>query len=103
MFDTTANRADEFVKRQGVWQRLTDIFRRKRPDEAALTQVSLIATVAIDQVFDALHVDAAEQATLFPVVKDYAECAGLYGWVMGREAGFQEGVRQAHLNPELIA
>lgn len=79
----TADRADAFVRRQALWSRLLDLFRHHRPNEEQLGQVSSIAEVAIDQVFSAYSLSNDQCAATHPLVKDYAECAALYGYVLG--------------------
>jgi hypothetical protein len=81
--DHTADRADAFVRRQSLWSTLIDHFRHHRPDEQQLTQVSTVAEVAIDQVFSAYNLTDEQCRTRHGQVKDYAECAALYGYVLG--------------------
>lgn len=77
----------ELQERKRVWDGLLAIFRDRRPDDLELTQVSLIAEVAIDQVFSAHRIAGDDAVKLHPQVKDYAECASLYGFVMGMALG----------------
>ena len=91
----TADRADAFVRRQALWSRLHDLFRRHRPTEEQLGQVSTLAEVAIDQVFSAYRLTEEQQNERHGGVKDYAECAALYGYVLGLHQGLalaREGV-----------
>lgn len=78
---TAADRAA--ADRAALWGRLQRIFRDHRPSGAQLGQVATLAEVAVDQVFDSYQFTAAEREELFGSVKDYAECAGLYGFVLG--------------------
>jgi len=91
----TADRADAFVRRKALWTRLLDLFREHRPTEEQLTQVSTLAEVAIDQVFSAHRLTEAQREERHGSVKDYAECAALYGYVLGYWQGRQEVSRQA--------
>lgn len=86
----TADRCDAFVRRQALWSRLLDLFRHHRPSEDQLTQVSTLAEVAIDQVFQAYHLSEAQQLERHGGVKDFAECAALYGYVLGYWQARQE-------------
>ena len=86
----TADRADAFVRRQALWARLLDLFRHHRPTDDQLTQVSTLAEVAIDQVFSAYHLSPEECTERHTMVKDYAECAALYGYVLGYWQARQE-------------
>lgn len=97
--EPTALRADAFVRRQALWSRLVDLFRHHRPDEAQLSQVSLLAEVSIDQVFSAYHLTEAQQLERHGAVKDFAECAALYGWVLGYHQARQELAAQVVLPP----
>ena len=83
----TADRADAYVRRQALWTRLHDLFRRDRPTEEQLGQVTTVAEVAIDQVFGAYRLTEEQQAERHGVVKAYAECAALYGYVLGYHQG----------------
>ena len=96
----TADRADPFVRRQALWARLLDLFRHHRPTEDQLIQVSTLAEVAIDQVFSAYKLSEAQQLERHGGVKDFAECAALYGYVLGywqarQELAQQQGSRLA--------
>lgn len=86
----TADRADAFVRRQALWARLLDLFRHHRPTDEQLTQVSTLAEVAIDQVFSAYNLSEAQCDERHGQVKDYAECAALYGYVLGYWQARQE-------------
>ncbi len=88
--EPTAQRADAFIRRQALWSRLLDLFKHHRPDEATLAQVSLLAEVAIDQVFSAYRLTEAQQLERHGAVKDFAECASLYGYVLGYHQARQE-------------
>jgi hypothetical protein len=90
----TADRADAFVKRQALWSRLIDLFRHNRPTDEQLGRVSTIAEVAIDQVFSAYHLTEEECRERHGLVKDYAECSGLYGYVLGYNDAMQALARQ---------
>ena len=87
---STSERADAFVRRQALWSRLLDLFRHHRPTEEQLSQVSLLAEVSIDQVFSAYHLTEAQQLERHGGVKDFAECAALYGYVLGYWQARQE-------------
>jgi hypothetical protein len=91
----TADRADAFVRRQALWSRLLDLFRRHRPTDEQLRQVSTLAEVAIDQVFSAYRLTEEQQVERHGTVKDYAECAALYGFVLGYWQARQEIERRA--------
>lgn len=86
----TADRADAFLRRQALWSRLLDLFRQHRPTDEQLTQVSTLAEVAIDQVFTAYNLSEEQCAERHTQVKDYAECAALYGYVLGYWQARQE-------------
>lgn len=86
----TAERVDAFMRRQSLWARLLDLFRFHRPDEDQLAQVSTIAEVAIDQVFSAYKLSEAQMLERHGGVKDFAECAALYGYVLGYWQARQE-------------
>jgi hypothetical protein len=90
----TAERADAFVRRQALWTRLLELFRHHRPTEDQLTQVSTLAEVAIDQVFSAYKLSEAQQLERHGNVKDFAECAALYGYVLGYWQARQELAQQ---------
>jgi hypothetical protein len=93
----TADRADAFVRRQALWTRLHDLFRRHRPTDDQLTQVSTLAEVAIDQVFSAYNLSEDQIRERHGLVKDYAECAALYGYVLGYWQARQELLRDPGL------
>ena len=99
----TADRADAFVRRQALWARLLDLFRTHRPTDEQLMQVSTLAEVAIDQVFSAHRLTEAQRDERHGGVKDYAECAALYGYVLGYWQARQELIRQAALSPATLA
>jgi hypothetical protein len=86
----TADRADAFVRRQALWVRLLELFRTHQPTEEQLTQVSTLAEVAIDRVFSAHRLTEAQCSERHGSVKDYAECAALYGYVLGYWQARQE-------------
>lgn len=86
----TADHADAFVRRQALWSRLLALFREHRPTAEQLQQVSTLAEVAIDQVFSAHHLTEAQREQRHGDVKDYAECAALYGYVLGYWQARQE-------------
>lgn len=86
----TADRADAFVRRQALWARLLDLFRDHRPTDEQLRQVSTLAEVAIDQVFSAHKLSEEQCQERHSEVKDYAECAALYGYVLGYWQARQE-------------
>lgn len=88
--DSTAERADAFVRRQALWARLLDLFREHRPTDEQLGYVSTVAEVAIDQVFGAHRLSEAQQAERHTGIRDYAECAALYGYVLGYWQARQE-------------
>ena len=96
---STAERADAFVRRQALWARLLELFRHHRPTEDQLSQVSTLAEVAIDQVFSAYQLSEAQQLERHRGVKDFAECAALYGYVLGYWQARQEMAEEqgAHL------
>lgn len=78
-----ADMASALSKRRTLWDELLAIFRLRRPVDAELTEVSTLAEVAIDQVFAAHQLSAEQQEKRHGDVKDYAECAALYGYVLG--------------------
>lgn len=84
------HRQGERLKRAALWEHLLGIFRRRRPDDDQLDEVSTLAVVAIEQVFGAHQLSEAEQDEVFTRVKDYAECAALYGYVLGYHRAQQE-------------
>lgn len=86
----TALHADAWLRRRGLWGQLRAIFRDSQPTEVELGQVSTLAEVAIDQVFQARDLGEGQQAALYGTVKDYAECAALYGYVLGYWQARQE-------------
>ncbi len=90
----TADRADAFVRRQALWARLLDLFRHHRPTDDQLVQVSTLAEVAIDQVFSAYNLSPEQCTERHGMVKDYAECAALYGYVLGYWQARQEAVHE---------
>ncbi|HEY8600353.1 MAG TPA: hypothetical protein VIL85_18095 [Thermomicrobiales bacterium] len=90
----TADRADAFVRRQALWARLLDLFRHHRPTDDQLTQVSTLAEVAIDQVFSAYNLTEEQCDERHGMVKDYAECAALYGYVLGYWQARQEAANE---------
>lgn len=92
---TTADHAEAYVQRQGIWTQLKSLFQRDRPTEAQLTQVSMVSEIAIEQVFGALRLTEVQREALYPTAKDYAECAALYGWQLGREQARRELAAQA--------
>lgn len=77
-------------KRRNLWDELLSIFRHRRPVEDELTEVSTIAEVAIDQVFSAHKLSEQQQIERHGDVKDYAECAALYGYVLGYQRAREE-------------
>lgn len=84
------HRQTEAQKRAGLWEQLLGIFRRRKPAEEELTEVCTLAAVAIEQVFGAYQTPEHEQDQEFARVKDYAECAALYGYVLGYHRAKQE-------------
>lgn len=99
---STADAADSWVKgqaphtqaqlaRQEAWQRLLDVFRGRGLTEDELGRVSVIAEVAIDQVFSAYNLDDQACRERHPLVKDYAECSSLYGYALGLADGLAQG------------
>jgi len=86
----TADRADAFVRRQALWVRLAELFRTHEPTNEQLTQVSTLAEVAIDRVFTAHRLTEQQCGEQHGIVKDYAECAALYGYVLGYWQARQE-------------
>lgn len=86
----TADRADAFVRRQALWARLLALFRHHRPTDEQLRQVSTVAEVAIDQVFSGHKLSEEQCQERHGEVKDYAECAALYGYVLGYWQARQE-------------
>ncbi len=99
----TADRADAFVRRQALWARLLDLFRHHRPTDEQLVQVSTLAEVAIDQVFTAYNLDEEQCRERHSVVKDYAECAALYGYVLGYWQARQEVLREHGVSVTTVA
>lgn len=95
----TSDRADAFLRRQSLWARLLDLFRHHRPTETQLLQVSTLAEVAIDQVFGAYRLTEAQQVERHGAVKDFAECAALYGYVLGYWQARQEMAERAAVAP----
>lgn len=83
----TADVAESYIRRQAVWSALRNLFREERPTDQQLGQVSTLAEVAIDQVFAAYKLTEEQQIERHGTVKDYAECASLYGYVMGYHQG----------------
>ncbi len=81
----TSDRADGFVRRQALSFCLVRLFREHRPDRAQLAQVATVAEVAIEQVFRAHRLPEAQRDERHGQVQDYAECAALYGYVLGYE------------------
>ena len=63
--------------------------RTSRP-RSRLTQVSTLAEVAIDRVFSAHRLTEQQCSERHGSVKDYAECAALYGYVLGYWQARQE-------------
>lgn len=98
---TTAASADAFVRRQAVWNRLLELFREHRPTAEQLMQVSTLAEVAIDRVFSAHGLTPEECDERHAAIKDYAECAALYGYVIGYWQALQEAERAEALAPVL--
>ncbi|GAC1408007.1 MAG: hypothetical protein NVSMB65_21950 [Chloroflexota bacterium] len=96
----TADRVDAFVRRQALWARLLTLFRQQRPTEEQLDHVSTVAEVAIDQVFAAHHLTPAQRDERHGDIKDYADCAALYGYVLGYWQARQE---QGHLAAAVLA
>ena len=91
----TADRADTFLARQALHQRLINSFKDRTPDDRELAVVSHLAELAIDRVFAAYHLDASTAAERHALVKDYAECATLYGYVLGFAAGRAASTQEA--------
>lgn len=89
----TSDRAAAFLRRQALWGRLLSLFRHHRPTEDQLVQVSALAEVAIDQVFAAYKLSEAQMVARHGDVKDFAECAALYGYVLGLHQGREETER----------
>lgn len=86
----TSDRASAFLRRQALWGRLLSLFRHHRPTEDQLVQVSALAEVAIDQVFAAYKLSEAQMVQRHGDVKDFAECAALYGYQLGYWQARQE-------------
>jgi hypothetical protein len=74
-------------ERSRLWNRLMAVFREEMPSDAALAEVSTLAEIAIDAVFDAHKIDRDHIDQRHGEVKDYADCAALYGYVMGLHRG----------------
>ncbi len=79
----TSERADSFVHRQALWACLRRLFAAARPTPEELAQVATLAEVAIEQVFRAHRVPAAQRDERHDAVRDYAACAALDGDVLG--------------------
>ena len=91
----TANAADAFIRRQSMWNRLIGLFKSERPSEEQMGRVSTIAEVAIDQVWTAYNLPQERCVELHPLVKDYADAAALYGYVLGLAEARQEYAARA--------
>lgn len=91
----TAAAAQGFIQRQALWKHLLNIFHHNRPTEDDLSRVGTLAEVAIDQVFSAYRLTANEQQERHSAIKDYAECAALYGYVLGLHEGAQRAQYRA--------
>lgn len=74
-------------RRRELWDRLLALFRHSRPDMDELALVTLVASLAGGQVFEARKTPPAEQDAIEEWAKDFAECAALYGYVLGVEVG----------------
>lgn len=95
--DGTADRAEAFIQRQALWQRLTHIFRERRLTNEEMAQVATVAEVSIDKVFSAHRLSPAQQDDRHMIAKDHAECAALYGYALGYARA------QAELRGERVA
>ena len=84
------------LKRRATLMAVLERFRERRPTEAELDAVHTIAEVAIGQVFDANQLPHDRQRELHLLVKDYADCGCLYGWVIGFAQGQEAGVAGRH-------
>lgn len=91
----TADAVDAQLRRQAVWSRLLQVFKEHRPDEEALSLVSTLAEVSIDQVFGAYKLTPSQMVERHGAVKDFAECAALYGYVLGMHNGVEYALRQS--------
>lgn len=89
----TPERVDAFLRRESIWAHLCNLFRHRRPDDDELAQISTIAEVAIDRVFEAYQLTPAQQLQRHGAVKDFAEASALYGYQIGYWMG-----QQAHAN-----
>lgn len=70
-------------ERARLWETLLATFRHRRPDAAEMAELATLAEVAIDQVFAAHHTSDSDQARQHGQVKDFADCAALYGYALG--------------------
>jgi hypothetical protein len=91
---TTAEAVDAHLRRHALWARLLDLFRTARPGDEQLAQVATLAEVAMDQVCKSRRIDpqqaTAQQETILAYGRDFAECAALYGYVLGYWQGRHE-------------
>lgn len=78
-----AAQAEALARRQALWVRLVELFREHRPSREQLAQVATLAEVAIAQVFSAHRLPEGQRDERHRLVQDYAECAALYGYVLG--------------------
>lgn len=80
----TAETVDNYLRRRMVWDLLLHEFRVNRPDDKTLGLVGTLASLALENVAGAQGRDLdSEPAPAFQRDKDHAECAALYGYVMG--------------------
>lgn len=85
----TGDAAQRFLNaqtdRQKAWDALKGFFASEQIDDANLRRVTIIAQVAIDQVFAAYKLDPEQQSIRHGEVFDYAEVSSLYGFVLGMQ------------------
>lgn len=69
---------------QRLWEELKAVFKRHKVEAPTLERVSILSEVAISVVFSATGLDDSQQHERHTFAKDYAECAALYGYVLGQ-------------------
>lgn len=73
----------EHLHRRRLADEIRAIFRRARPTDDEMIEITRLAEVVIDRVYNDKRVTQDEGERLYSDVKDYAECAALYGFALG--------------------
>lgn len=73
----------EVQQRRRLSDEIRAIFRRAQPTDDEMTEIARLAEIVVDRVYADKRVTQEEGDRIYSDVKDYAECASLYGFALG--------------------